>query len=186
MRDNDNNDSGLGLGTADAFGLDEFGQVAGNVWMGALAGALVQSGSAAAIRRFTSYGAWAEAIGAAIGAAAGAVMIGTVENKALGWNCIAVSLANGLVRQLEQSFRGAGAVSGVDIERLSGLGEVQIEGLGNASVETPYQLGRDGQDPQLMGGHSLGQVADQVQLNGGPGISSLGGHFGATLFGGTN
>ena len=188
MSDKDNG-LGDGLGTADAFGLDEFGQTSGNVWMGSLAGALVQSGSAAAVRRFTSYGKWSEAIGAGIGTLAGAVMIGVVEphNRMLGWNCIAVYLANGVVRQMEHLFMGGGATEGVDIERLGGFGEVQIEGLGNASVETPHQLGINGPGAELMGlggGGRLGAAADQVELNGGPGISGLGAHFGATLFGG--
>lgn len=182
MSDKDNMGSGSGLGSIDAFGLDEFGQSPGKVWVGSLAGAVFQSGSAAAVRQLTSYGKWAEAIGGGVGVLAGTIMYFTGENnRAMGVNCIAVSVANGLIRQMERLFAGTGTTDGVDIESLRGLGEVQIEGLGNASVETPYQL--NGGRPELVG-PSLGAAADQVQLNGGPSISGLGGHFGATLFGG--
>jgi hypothetical protein len=173
---------GLGDGEYDLFGLDEFGNPDGNPMWGALAGGVVSTGTAMALRAFTGQGKWAEGIGALAGAAAGGVMM-AMGQRAAGTTAIAVALVTGGLRQVESllsknPLAGFGiaeiakgyAVNGVSVQPLLGAGN----GFGLATIDPTHQVLGAGQMPELLGAANGGPPAQLV---------GLGSHFGATLFG---
>jgi len=209
MAKNDEFDGGLGgsYGETDMFGLNEFGEVDGKMTMwGAVAGAGISSGAAIAVRALApTMTKWAELIGAATGAAVGAGMVAFEGTKAAGWTAIAASVVSGGLRQLEVMFGGHGAFGAVAIDQLRGVGLPGVEylnggyggGMGIHTIEpsatfSPNQgvsgiIGvPSGGPPSLVGadmGMGMNAAAQSVTINGGPTISGLGSHWGATLFG---
>jgi hypothetical protein len=174
-------------GSVDLFGLDEFGQPVGlNANYGAAIGAGVQSGTAAAVRRMTSWGQYAEGIGAAVGVASGAVMMAFPGSRNAGWTAAITSLVSGGIRQLE-AMLGGGATNGIGMPVINRQmlvpGSAGLSGLGLPTIERSASLSGP---PQLQnaGDYGLSQNpgAKQAQLVG-PQISGLGAHYGATLFG---
>ncbi len=195
------------MGNVDLFGLDEFGQPIGlNCNWGAAIGAAAQASGAMAVRRFTAMDDYAEGIGAAIGAGAGAVMMAFPGSRAAGWTAAITSLVGGGIRQLENmlgSERAANAArNAAQGNSTAGMGLPVIDpqylvpgsaglmggGLGLATIEPSAVVSGSGLQgpPQLQGAGDYGlannPAAAQAQLVG-PQLSGLGQHFGSTLFG---
>jgi len=180
-------ETGGEFGNVDAFGLDEFGQVDGlNPLWGAAVGAGVGTLSAIAIRQFTKMGKWSELIGLGLGAASSGAMIIFPGTRAAGWAGLAASFLNNGLRQLElmmfapkvpllgdvviepaQALMG-GQFGLVDIERTQAL-------LGQAEA---------GADMPTLVGAGVGNASDHIQLVGGPALSQVASHWGATHFSG--
>lgn len=196
--------SDSGFGAVNLFGLDEFGQVTGmNPLYGAIAGAGFQTVGAIAARRLMTSVAmdkWSEAIGAGVGVAAGGVMMAFGNTRAAGVTAIATALVNGGLRQIEtMMFAPAVAASAASqaaasapvagyfgapvIEdgygRTVGLGMVQAENRSDAVLGAPRV---NVMGPPIADSGIAGPAAAQVGLMGGPALSGLGSHFGATLF----
>lgn len=199
-------DYGDDYGEVDMFGLDEFGQPVGmNPLWGAALGAGFQTGTAMAVRGLTDMDEWAEAIGAGVGLLGGGIMAFFPGSRAAGVTAMAVSLVSGGLRTLEQFISdkekmkaetakanagttGYGSVTIEPTHTVGGFGQVEIEplsgGFGIATIEPSAQVAGLGQAPQLLGYLGQEQRAAQVQIEGGPMISGLGAHYGATIFGG--
>lgn len=174
-------------GEVDLFGLDEFGAPVGlNPLWGGLAGGVVSTGTAMAVRAFTDMDSWAEGIGAGVGLLTGGIMAFFPGSRAAGWTAIATSLATAGLRQLEALAKQAAAapsagmgiyelapgypVAGVTVEPLTG-------GLGIHQIEKSAAVaGLGAQMPAELVGN-LGQQGAPAELLG------LGSHFGSTLFG---
>jgi len=150
---------------------------------------------------------YSEGVGFLVGGAASGLMMAFEGTRAAGTAGLAVAfLTNGL-RQLESLFSeksaGLGAatierLNGVVMERLSpgtrnvGLGIPSAQYVPEAYGTIPGVYGTPvagtqistGQPPvDLMAPQNLPQSAYQVELMGGPALSGLGMHYGATLFG---
>ncbi len=190
------------MGSVDLFGLDEFGQPEGTLWAyGGLIGAVTQTGGAIAARQlFKNAKAfeYSEIIGAGVSAVAGAALYFMGERTA-GMATGLSGLVSGGLRQLEfKAMAKKVAAAGLagygfglpTIDRqaiVPGSQGLMDGGLGLATVEqSPHVYGPNlgGEMPQLVGdyGLSANPAANSVQLQGGPTISGLGGHYGATLF----
>ena len=164
--------NGLGV---DLFGLDEFGQATGlsPLW-GAVAGAGFQSAGAIAWRAYKNDkdDAYADLVGAGAGALAGGVMMAFEGTRHAGWTAVAVSLVAGLSRYAETKLMEAPAGA--------------TAGYGLPTIEPQYALGLPTIEPtQAFGNADMPQlVGNQPELVGGPAVSGLAQHYGATLFGG--
>jgi len=197
------------MGSVDLFGLDEFGQPVGlGANWGAAIGAATQSSVAMAVRRFTDFADYAEGIGAALGAGAGAIMLAFPGARNAGWTAAITSLVSGGIRQIETMM----GPSAADIARMqalvtavspgtNGIGLPTVEAqqlvpgsagmsgvsLGLPTIEATASLGAAAGPPQLQNAGDYGlannPAAQQAQLVGAPGLSGLGGHFGSTIFG---
>lgn len=194
------------MGSVDLFGLDEFGQVAGDpmqMHIGAGVGAAAQAAVTTMLKAKTKSAKmyqFAELIGAGVGAAAG-VGVGFVKKdwKAGGMAAAISAVAGGLTRFAAEKVLAkelaanalqmtAGAAVPTAGWGMATVGPQYLVngGLGIAAIEpsATVQGGLAG-PPQLVGGnYGLGDnaAAQQVQLQGGPVISGLGTHFGSTLF----
>jgi len=162
------------VGTIDMFGLDEFGTPIGlPAFYGAAGGAAVQTLSAMAIKKFApAQAAWSEAIGGAIGIAAGAVAYYAAPRaRGAAAAMMAVSAVNGVLRQFVPELLG---LSGMDVEQVRGheaaWGGVQAEQV-------------DGVLPEVLSSSALADEAAKVRMLEGPEISGLGQNYGATIFG---
>jgi hypothetical protein len=186
------------MGSVDLFGLDEFGQPTGSLWQyGAVIGAVTQTGGAMLFRNVIKNEKafkYSEILGAGVSAVAGAALYFMGERTA-GMSAGLSGLVSGGLRQLEfntlmdkmKALTGFGYAA-VDKQWLvPGSAGSMGDGLGLATVEqSPHVYGASlgGQMPNLVGdyGLSANPAANSVQLQGGPTISGLGGHYGATLF----
>ncbi len=190
------------LGNVDAFGLDEFGMPAGiNPLWGAVAGTGLGTLTAIGVRQFSggSVGMvkWSEAIGFGVGALASGAMLLSKSTRAAGWTGLASSFLNNGLRQLEMMLlmkevalpAGTQGVGDVVIEPTDvlagqgGLGLVEVEPaqalLGNSGA---YM--EQGSDMPTLVGASLEQASNHIQLVGGPPLSGVASHWGATHFSG--
>jgi len=190
--------------SVDMFGLDEFGAPTGPSWGafgGALGGGLLASGTAVLVQEFlTGWEKWAEGIGLLVGSATGAVLAFASENtRGMGYACIASAMAATLPRQIQhlmskkQQMLDMAAKQGLSLdttgkgvvvtplpaETTTGWGRQAVEQLRGQAVE---QLNGA---PLAAGSGALARhaAASQVVANGGPQISGLAAHFGATVFG---
>ena len=183
---------GHAYGDADMFGLDEFGQPVGlNPLWGAIAGSALGTGTTIALRRTALPGSttarYAEGIGGLVAAAAGGVMAVFPGSRAAGWTAIATAALNNGLRQLDQYLQMQ-AVSTSTAPPMRGWGEVTFEprqalkGLDMVTAEERTALGSP--MPTLVGDNGLSRnpAAGQVRLLGGPPMSGLSSHWGATLF----
>lgn len=180
---NPSNNSDLGLGDVDAFGLDEMGQPVGlnPVW-GAVVGTGLGTVGAIATRQFAPKMArHSELVGFGLSALASGSMIFFEGTRAAGWTGLTSAFLNNGLRQLEQMFfapslseaAAAAGVAGAVIDPATVLGVPQI---------TPAQvLGNHRDMPQLVG--SVADASDRVQLVGGPALSQNSSHWGATHWG---
>jgi hypothetical protein len=118
--------------------------------------------------------------------------------RAAGWAGVATAFVTNGLRQLENllmappaaTTEGAYGWGGAVVERAHVL---QGNGLGIATVEPGYAInGLRGLPelvgPPLHGDYGMGQNpgVQQTQILGGPSISGLGAHYGATVFGSVN
>lgn len=175
----------------DLFGLDEFGQPVGmNPMWGAIIGTGISTGVAICMRRYSpSHAKYSEGIGALAGIGAGAAMAFMGNARAAGWTAIATSAVSGGLRQLEalmspETVSGAYGLATIDkgypvLGDYSYGNEISVEPLGIATIEQTHQVLGDGNGPHLLG-------AAGAELVGVPGLSGLGSHYGATVFGGGN
>jgi hypothetical protein len=167
----------------DAFGLDQFGQARGlNPLWGAAAGSGLGTVVSLGLKKFGSPTMLkhSEAIGFLAGAAAGGAMIAMKNTRAAGWTALAAAFLNNGLRALDTYVREGfdGSMDGVVISpttAFSGRG-----GLGLVEI-SPTTAFSDAQMPQLVGA-SLQAASDHVQLVGGPALSDLASHYGATHF----
>lgn len=182
----------------DLFGLDEFGQPVGGLSVyGGLIGGVTQTAAAMVFRRVTTnttMNKFSEGLGGVVGAIAGAAMwFAGDDYRAAGVSAGLTALVTGALRQAEVSLMPvAGASAGwgmvsVDPQYMvPGSSGMSGYGLGLATIEPSASLRGLQGPPQLVGAGSYGlgdnPGASQVQLQGGPAISGLGAHFGATLF----
>lgn len=188
MKPNANND--LGLGGADAFGLDEMGQPVGlnPVW-GAVVGTGLGTIGAIATRRFMPAQArHSELIGLGLSALASGSMIMFEGTRAAGWTGLASAFLNNGLRQIELMFflpsaaeELAPAVSGAFRGHAREVVIDPTEALGMIEINRTQALG-DGGMPQLVGAN-LRDASNHVQLVGGPGLAQHSGHWGATVMG---
>lgn len=181
------------FGAPDVFGLDEFGQPMGTnpVW-GAIAGAGFQTATAMAVRQMApSMEKYAEGLGALAGILAGGVMWYFPGTRAAGVTAMATAAVGGGLRQIETFLKkDSAAVHGY-------FGAPVIETnvpmlrdgmqLGLVQAEAVPRLGEVAPNVTVMGPPVAdygiaGPAAAQAQLLGGPQLSGLGSHFGATLF----
>jgi hypothetical protein len=159
----------------DFFGLDEFGAPAGNVYWGAGAGALAQTGTAMAVRRWAPGKArYSEGIGALVGVG-GAALTGWLMPgmRSAAWAAGVVAAVSGGLRQLEVSLLSAPMMGMASMERGYPVG------LGMATMEPGYPVGLQGAPTQLLGADRQSQLLGM----GGPNVSGLASAYGATLFG---
>ena len=89
----------------------------------------MQSGAAVAVRAFTSYEQWSEAIGAVVGLIAGGVMYSFAEYKEAGKVAMASAVAGGLVRVAERMMKdkpmfGYAVIDNTKVLRGGGFGIV--------------------------------------------------------------
>jgi hypothetical protein len=149
---------------------------------------------------------YSEGIGFAVGAATSGLMIAFEGTRAAGWAGLAVAFMTNGLRQLESMFMEKTAMFGAaTIEPLNGVTTEFLSpgtrdvGLGVADVQyvpeaygtipgvygTPVAGTQMGTAPpvDLMAAHNLPANSYQVELMGGPALSGLSAHYGATLFG---
>lgn len=195
------------VGEPDMFGLDEFGDPVGMspLWGAVIAGGL-GTGATIVTRAVASplsgWSKWSEGIGFAAGALASGFMMLFDNSRAAGWAGLATAFVTNGLRQLE----GVLMSPSMDSEILQPSGtqgwagtvvepaHVLQGGLGIATVEPGYAINGLGRSmPTLVGpplhgdyGMSNNPAVQQTQILGGPNISGLGAHFGATVFGGNN
>lgn len=122
-----------------------------------------------------------EAVGAGVAIVAGGLLAAFPATRAAGWTAMATALVNNGLRAVE-NLMSHQATAGA-------WGEVRVEPtrafaghLGMVTAEQRANLGA-AQLPTLVGAGQLGTPARQVQIMGGPAVSSLAGHYGATIFG---
>jgi len=154
---------------------------------------------------------YSEGIGFAVAAGASGLMMAFPGTRAAGWAGMAVAFMTNGLRQLEKMFVestpaafGAATIeplNGVVMESLSpptrdvGLGRLGIAtdnwvppsyGTIPGVYGTPVAGTQIGEAPplDLMAPQNLPANSYQVSLMGGPQMSGLGAHYGATLFGG--
>lgn len=182
----DNNNTDLGLGNVDAFGLDEMGQPVGlnPVW-GAVVGTGLGTATAIATRQFMSqYADKSELIGFGVAALASGAMIAFEGTRAAGWTSLASAVLNNGLRSVElMFFSPGGAEMAVDTGVRGHMGEVVVDPaavLGLVEIEPTQVLG-DGEMPTLVG--SIADASQHTQLVGGPALATHGGHWGATVMG---
>lgn len=189
--------SNYDMGSVDLFGLDEFGQPVGGLSVyGGLIGGVTQTAASMVFRRVTANATmnkYSELLGGAVGALAGVGMwfMGS-DYRAAGFSAGLTALVTGALRQAEVSLMPAGAPAGWGMTSIDpgylvpGSAGMSGYGLGMATVENSAQVRGLQGPPQLVGAGDYGLAgnpgAQQVQLQGGPAISGLGSHFGATLF----
>lgn len=188
MHPNQNTD--LGLGGIDAFGLDEMGQPVGlnPVW-GAVVGTGLGTIGAIATRQFAPrLAAHSELIGLGLSALASGGMIFFEGTRAAGWTGLASAFLNNGLRQMELMYfapkLAEAAVDAASAGVQGHWGEVVIdptEALGLVEINPTQALG-EGNMPTLVGA-SLAAASDHVQLVGGPSLAEHGGHWGATVMG---
>lgn len=186
---NPNQNTDLGLGGIDAFGLDEMGQPVGlnPVW-GAVVGTGLGTVGAIATRQFSpKLAQHSELIGFGLSALASGGMIFFEGTRAAGWTGLASAFLNNGFRQMELMFF-APKMAEIAVDSAASMdghwGNVVIdptEALGLVEVNTTQALG-DGGMPELVGA-SLAAASDHVQLVGGPSLAEHGGHWGATVMG---
>lgn len=182
-----NNNTDLGLGNVDAFGLDEMGQPVGlnPVW-GAVVGTGLGTATAIATRQFMpQYAGKSELIGFGVSALASGAMIAFEGTRAAGWTSLASAVLNNGLRSVElMFFSPGGAEMAVDTPPVSGhIGQVVVdpaEVLGLVEINPTQVLG-DGAMPTLVG--SIADASQHTQLVGGPALATHGGHWGATVMG---
>lgn len=178
-----NNNTDLGLGNVDAFGLDEMGQPVGlnPVW-GAVVGTGLGTVSAIATRQFMpEYAGKSELIGFGVSALASGAMIAFEGTRAAGWTGLASAFLNNGLRSIELMMFAPGAA---EAAINAGMGEVVIdptEALGLIEIEPTQALGNN-EMPELVGA-SIGAASRHVQLVGGPGLADHASHWGATVMG---
>lgn len=154
---------GKGLGKALGFSGGKMSPLVG----AAVGGGLSFAGSQLA-PRFTALNP--TAVGFGLGAAAsGAMLLFRGTRKAGFYGLVGAAAAQGVRFALQK----AGVLSGVVIDRTQSLMGVEIE-------RTQSLMGS--QMPTLVGAN-LSAASDHVQLIGGPALSQVAGHFGATLVG---
>lgn len=179
----DNNNTDLGLGNVDAFGLDEMGQPVGlnPVW-GAVVGTGLGTATAIATRQFMpQYAGKSELIGFGVSALASGAMIAFEGTRAAGWTSLASAVLNNGLRSVELMFFSPGSAEmAVDTPPVSGVVVDPAEVLGLVEVDPTQVLG-DGAMPTLVG--SVADASRHTQLVGGPGLSAHGGLWGATVMG---
>ena len=194
------------VGQVDLFGLDEFGQNPGvdGLW-GAAIGAGLSTGTSIALRALVknpTVRKWSEGIGFLVGGGVSGAMAAMEKTRYAGWTGLMTAfLSNGL-RQVEtllfpDDAAEAMALAQKKLDKVMGLLSAEqkkmLEGAmpelmapvveyGAPVVETAGYLG-SAPPVNLMDNSHLGAGAADVQLMGGPEISGLGAHFGATLFG---
>lgn len=180
---NPSNNTDLGLGDVDAFGLDEMGQPVGlnPVW-GAVVGTGLGTVGAIATRQFApKLAKHSELVGFGLSALASGTMIFFEGTRAAGWTGLASAFLNNGLRQMEQMFfapslpeqAAAAAVDGVVIDPAEVLGLTEIN---------PAQVLGNNELPTLVGA-SVGDASQHVQLVGGPALAKHSGHWGATVMG---
>jgi hypothetical protein len=174
----------------DAFGLDQFGQARGlNPLWGAAAGSGLGTAVAIGLKRWGSpkLKEHREAIGFLTGAAAGGAMIAMKNTRAAGWTALAAAFLNNGLRALNNYLEDdetkeaktvKGYMDGVVISPTTAFSGYGGMGLVEVSPTTAFS---DAELPQLVGA-SLQSASDQVQLVGGPALSDLASHYGATHF----
>lgn len=184
---NPSNNTDLGLGDVDAFGLDEMGQPVGlsPMW-GAVVGTGLGTIGAIATRQFApKMEKHSELIGFGLGALASGSMIFFEGTRAAGWTGLASTFLNNGLRSMEKMFftpslPEAAAAAAVDGIRGAVIDPATV--LGMAQVNPATVLGSAREDmPTLVG--SVADASDRVQLVGGPTLASHSGHWGATLMG---
>jgi hypothetical protein len=181
----------------DLFGLDEFGQPVGGLSVyGGLIGGVTQTAASMLFRRVTTNSTmnkFSEGLGGVVGAAVGAgLWFMGPDYRAAAFSAGLTALVTGALRQAEVSLLPAPATAGwgmvsVDPQYMvpgsSGMSGGQ---WGLATIEPSASLRGLQGPPQLVGAGNYGlgdnPGAQQVVLQGGPNISGLGAHFGATLF----
>lgn len=197
------------VGQVDLFGLDEFGQNPGvdGLW-GAAIGAGLSTGTSIALRALTknpTVHKWSEGIGFLVGGGVSGAMAAMEKTRYAGWTGLMTAfLSNGL-RQVEtllfpddaaQMMAAMQKKLAAAMAKLSPEDQKVINELKGAMpelmapvvefaapvIETAGYLG-SAPPVNLMDNSHLGAGAADVQLMGGPEISGLGAHFGATLFG---
>lgn len=180
---NPSNNTDLGLGDVDAFGLDEMGQPVGlnPVW-GAVVGTGLGTVGAIATRQFApKLAKHSELVGFGLSALASGTMIFFEGTRAAGWTGLASAFLNNGLRQMEQMFF---APSLTEAAAAAGVGAAVIdpaEVLGLTEINPAQVLGNT-QLPTLVGA-SVGDASQHVQLVGGPALASHSGHWGATVMG---
>lgn len=151
---------------------------------------------------------YSEGVGFAVAAGASGLMMAFPGTRAAGWAGMAVAFMTNGLRQLEKMFveKTEGAFGAATIEPLNGVVMESLSpgtrdvGLGIPSASyvpeaygtipgvygTPVAGTQIGQAPplDLMAPQNLPANSYQVSLMGGPQMSGLGAHYGATLFGG--
>jgi hypothetical protein len=197
------------VGQVDLFGLDEFGQNPGAdaIW-GAAVGVGLSTGTSIALRALTkspTIHRWSEGIGFLVGGGVSGAMAAMEKTRYAGWVGLMTSfLSNGLrqvetilfpndtaellaltKRKLDVAYGKLSDADKKTVDELKGampqlmapvveFAAPVIETAGYLSSAPPVNL---------MDNSHLGAGAENVQLMGGPEISGLGAHFGATLFG---
>jgi hypothetical protein len=191
--------SNYDLGGVDLFGLDEFGQPVGGLSVyGGLIGGVTQTAASMLFRRVTTNATmnkFSEGLGGVVGAALGAgLWFMGPDYRAAAFSAGLTALVTGALRQAEVSLlpvptaaAGAWGMTSIDPQYMvPGSGGMSGYSLGLATVEPSASLRGLQGPPQLVGAGNYGlgdnPGAQQVQLQGGPAISGLGAHFGATLF----
>lgn len=175
--------------SVDLFGLNEFGEVIGarEMW-GCALGATVSTGVAIGARALggVTMKRYSELIGLGAGVAVSGAMIAMPSTRAAGWTALVTSFIGNGFRAIEQFFTAPSSdVSGVVMERLDRYGNVNAAPLG-ATVLEPLAGAQVGAidppvDRRLNSG--LPAHAGYAYAAGGPPMSGLAGHYGATMFG---
>jgi hypothetical protein len=187
------------VGEPDMFGLDEFGDPVGMspLWGAVIAGGL-GTGATIVTRAVadptSGMAKWSEGIGFLTGALASGFMMLFPNSRAAGWAGVATAFVTNGLRQLENMLMTLGTAgygwAGAVVEPAHVL---QGNGLGIATVEPGYAINGLGRMPELVGpplrgdyGMGMNPGVQQTQILGGPTISGLGAHYGATVFGSNN
>jgi hypothetical protein len=194
------------VGQVDLFGLDEFGQNPGKdaIW-GAAIGAGLGTGTAIALRAFTKNSTlhkYSEGIGFLVGGGVSGAMAAMEKTRYAGWvGLMTAFLSNGLRQAETLLFPSDGAAQIAVLQKqiaamIAAGAKLPVDGWGVALPEFAAPVvemgapviemgGYLGATPpvNLMGNGGLGAGAADVQIQGGPAISGLASHFGATLFG---
>lgn len=165
----------------DAFGLDQFGQARGlsPMW-GAVAGSGLPTVVSMGARRLGGAGFLGrhhEAAGFLAGVGAAGAMIAMKGTRAAGWTALAAAFLSSGLRAVEAELFGGGGLSGVVIDpttAFAGYGG----GMGLVEVNRSTAFA-DNQMPQLVGAN-LQSASDHLQLVGGPALSNIAHHWGAT------
>jgi hypothetical protein len=149
---------------------------------------------------------YSEGIGFGVAAGASGLMMAFPGTRSAGWAGLAVAFMTNGLRQLEKMFEKKTALGAAVVEPLNGVVMEHLSpgtrdvGLGVATSAyvpeaygtipgvygTPVAGTQIGTAPpiDLMAAGNLPANSYQVQLMGGPQMSGLGAHYGATLFGG--